>query len=89
MAHSLVRTSCTSLKQQGKKKKKKSHCYHFKGFTNKFGLAAGSLRGETPTVQIDVERMDEGQQAEQRQSDVHLKAEAGDHERRATAKRSW
>lgn len=36
------------------------------------GFALGSLGGETSTVQEHRERVDEGEQAEQRQADVHL-----------------
>lgn len=36
------------------------------------GAAGASLGGELSTVQVDVDGMDEGQQAEERQADVHL-----------------
>lgn len=37
----------------------------------------GSLGGQSSTMKVDVEGMDEGEQAEQRQADVHLQTHAG------------
>lgn len=36
------------------------------------GAAGPLLGGQLSTVQVDIEGMDEGEQAEQRQTDVHL-----------------
>lgn len=41
--------------------------------SEKVPLGSGSLLGGSPTVQVNREGMDEGNQAEQRQADVHLK----------------
>jgi len=42
------------------------------------GGTNGSLGGETSTVQEHRERMDEGEQAEQRQTSVHLQTHGGE-----------
>ncbi|TNN77673.1 hypothetical protein EYF80_011971 [Liparis tanakae] len=46
------------------------------------GGTDGSLGGQTTTVQEDREGMDEGEQAEQRQSDVHLQTHGGREDRK-------
>lgn len=37
----------------------------------------GSLGGQSSAMQVDIDGMDEGEQAEQRQADVHLQTHAG------------
>lgn len=44
-------------------------------------LVLGSLRGKTSTVQVDGDGMDEGDQAEQCQGNVHLQTHDSDMER--------
>lgn len=45
---------------------------------DKVQLGRGPLLGCSPAVQVDVEGMDEGDQTQHRQADVHLKRESGE-----------